>query len=531
MALPPPPPADQIELHFSVKDSGIGMTEAQCAGLFKSFAQADSSITRKFGGTGLGLSIAKSLVDLMGGTISAQSVLGVGSLFYFRVRLGKGMDSAGARAQRHALLSGKRILVVDDNREARQLLSALASSFGLQAQSVASGPQALQRLKQDQQHGHSPHFLLVDWKMPGMDGVELLAQIHQLQLSASPELLMVTAYRRDELLTELHQRRVHCAGVLDKPVSPSSLFNSLAAALRTGARAAATETTATETARFRQQLSGKRVLLVEDNELNQELAAELLRVVGLQVTVAGDGRQALQALAQDSDFAVVLMDCHMPVMDGYEASREIRRNPAWAELPIIALTADAMKGTKGKVLAAGMSDYLSKPLDVRLLYTVLLRWVGPPMVALDPAPAVGVPPSTVMVQPSPRLAASPELPGIDRVIALRVCSADHALLDKLLRMFYQRQANNFSARFASAQQDAQDPQAAHRCAHSLKGSARNIGAQALGGAAAALEQACTEAATPEQQALLCTAVQRELDIVLAGLAQQGYADPAPESPA
>ncbi|MFZ2736951.1 MAG: Hpt domain-containing protein, partial [Burkholderiaceae bacterium] len=204
-------------------------------------------------------------------------------------------------------------------------------------------------------------------------------------------------------------------------------------------------------------------------------------------------------------------------------------NPAWSQLPIVALTADAMKGTKEKVLQAGMNDYLSKPLDVGHLYATVLRWAGantaaPAMAATAPnmAPLVATP----TVPPKPGQA----LPGIDLAAALRVCNKDRQLLDKLLRMFCQNQAD-FGARFVLAQQDTSDPQAAQRCAHSLKGSAGNIGAKVLASAAAVLEQACREAAAPQQQALLCQALLRELDVVLSGLAQGGYAQPDPEATA
>ncbi len=415
---------EQIELQFSVKDSGIGMTEEQCANLFQSFSQADSSITRKFGGTGLGLSIAKSLVELMGGAISVQSNPGVGSEFRFNAWFGR----------------------------------------------LDSKPSA----------------------------------------------------QRDELLGEMRRTILNHTGVLIKPVNPSSLFN----ALTTGLLGRAV---ATETAQIHQQLTGQRVLLVEDNELNQELAAALLRQVGVLVTVAGDGRQALQALTDGPGFDAVLMDCHMPVMDGYQATLEIRRNPAWADLPIVALTADAMKGTKEQVLTAGMNDYLTKPLDVALLYATLSRWTGE---GKKPAPkkAASKPALKPGVSTAPGLESStPELPGIDTAAGLRVCAGNAALYQQLLQMFAQAQAD-FGARFADALRDA-DPQAAQRCAHSLKGSAGNIGAQVVAAAAAELEQACREGAEPEKRSLLCDSVLRALAVVQAGLAelaQQGQASDEPE---
>ena len=518
---------DHIKLEFSVKDSGIGITPEQCANLFRSFSQADSSITRKYGGTGLGLVIAKSLVELMDGHIRVESVPGEGTVFYFTARFGV------AKVQRPKLqarqLQNKRLLVVDDHADSRELLAQVAGGFGMQVDTAAGGEEALRMVMAAQVQQQPYDLLLTDWKMPGMDGVELLADLQRLQLPVGSALVMVSAYRREELLEALHQRQVACAELLSKPVKPSALFNALMAAQQPdgtaapkNARAVSAKATGAEAAAAINQLHlrGKRVLLVEDNDLNQELAAELLRQVGIVVDVAGDGQHALDALAQAAGpmvYDAILMDCHMPVMDGYQTSRVIRNTPAWADLPIIALTADAMKGTREKVLDAGMNDYLSKPLEVNKLYSTLARWIAAR--ALQAARTEGRQISAP--GDSTPAVAGWVLPGIDQLAGLRVCNGNEVLYTKLLKMFRQGQAD-FGSRFSAGMQDADRDagmKAALLHAHSLRGSAANLGAKSVAGAAAALEQACKENAPQAHLEALRDQVLLELAPLLAALQQ------------
>ena len=439
--------SQHTSLEFSVKDSGLGMSPEQCAALFQPFSQADATITRKYGGTGLGLSIAKSLVELMGGRIWAESTLG-------------------------------------------------QQCFDL---------------------------LLLDWKMPGMDGIELLQHIQQLKLSESPKIVMATGYRREELLEELRQSAVDCAVVLSKPVTPLTLFNALMRAVQTSGQANPGDGRVWGVARTphdqqdelvsQPELVGKRVLLVEDNDSNRELATELLRIAGVVVTVAVDGQRALETLARERAFDAVLMDCHMPVMDGYHATIEIRKNPSWAKLPIIGLTADAMKGTKEKVLAAGMNDYLTKPVEVAKLYGALSRW-------MPSEPESDAQPEEVENEWVPRrssIVLPAQLPGLDQAAGLRACAGLRDLYVELLSMFLQGQSD-FCERFDAARVAA-DPTAAHRCAHSLKGEAGNIGAKAVVAAAAELEGACSDQAPPDRLDELRDRVVAELKPVLAGLAK------------
>ncbi len=512
-------------LEFTVKDSGIGMTPEQCQQLFQPFTQVDSSITRKFGGTGLGLAIAKSLVELMNGKIWVESQPGVGSVFRFSARFG--VVQAPILDYQHIQLKDKHLLVVDDIAEAREVFATVATGFGMQVETAAGGEQALELLKNADQRQQAFDLLLTDWKMPGIDGVTLLLQLQQLKLKKVPPILMVTAYRREELLEKIKRSAIDCSQVLSKPVNPSALYNALLQAVQPDSHSTLEKTVGTQkAAAFNQRnLAGKRVLLVEDNDLNQELAAELLRQAALVVTVAGDGRQALAAMASEPAFDAVLMDCHMPVMDGYQATLELRKNPAWTALPVIALTADAMKGTNEKVLAAGMNDYLTKPLDVAKLYATLDHWI-----AASSAPASAQVPTETDIQinakpqqagETEQLGTLPELPaeraGLDQVAGLRICNGNRDLYTKLLTMFHQGQAD-FCQRFDAAKLDA-DPQAAQRCAHSLKGSAANIGAKAVAAIAAELEQACKVQASPTIIDALRDKVGAELKTVLSGLAQ------------
>jgi CheY-like chemotaxis protein len=370
---------DKVELHFQVKDTGIGMTPEQCAKLFQSFSQADASTTRKFGGTGLGLSIAKKLVELMSGRIWVESVAGQGSVFHFRAQFGLQQQPMARRMFRADELMGLRVLVVDDNATAREILSTMAKSFGLEVDVAWDGQQALDMITVAGRKSLPYDLALMDWKMPVMDGVECVRQLQDVPLFGSvPAVIMVTAYSRDEALAAAGQRGVQLKTVLTKPVSSSTLLEAVGLALGKGT---VTEVHAKEksntTAQLMQQIAGSRVLLVEDNEMNQELAMELLQNAGMEVVLAHNGQQALDILGSDTRFDAVLMDCQMPVMDGYTATRAIRRMPALADTPIIAMTANAMIGDKEKVMEAGMNDHIAKPLDVDHMFATLAEWITP----------------------------------------------------------------------------------------------------------------------------------------------------------
>jgi two-component system sensor histidine kinase/response regulator len=385
--------ADGVELHFWVHDTGIGMTPEQCAKMFQSFSQADASTTRKYGGTGLGLVISKNLVEMMQGRIWVDSVPGKGSTFHFHARFGVQANPLPRRMFHAEELLGVRVLVVDDNASAREILSTMARTFGLEVDVAQDGFDALRMVAAADKKVLPYDLVLMDWKMPVMDGVETVRQLRSEQLSRVPTVIMVTAFGREEVMSSATERGVPLQTVLTKPVTPSTLLEAIGEVLGKGLEITTRqEARADNYLEAMASLKGARVLLVEDNEMNQELAMELLANAGMTVVLANHGREALDILAQDSNFDGVLMDCQMPVMDGYTATREIRKNTLFKDLPIVAMTANAMAGDKEKVLEAGMSDHIAKPLNVGTMFATLAKWIRPagalpPLASVD-SPAV-----------------------------------------------------------------------------------------------------------------------------------------------
>ena len=366
---------EQVKLLFSVRDTGIGMSREQQVKLFQSFGQADSSTTRKFGGTGLGLAICKRLTELMGGEIWSESDEGVGSTFSFTLSFTKQQGEVTKRRELSNGIRGLRVLVVDDNESARQILSNMLMAMRFRVDVAESGEQALQQMEQiadDEPY----RLMLMDWKMPGMDGVATAKAIkNSVSLKNVPTVIMVTAYGREE--ARQSAKGVGIEQFLTKPVTPSTLFNSIMTALgrdeqyeRHRPDPASTEDSDIA------KLKGARILLVEDNEINLELAKELLSANGMIVEAARDGKEALEMLAKNT-FDGVLMDCQMPVMDGYEATKQIRQSARFKDLPILAMTANAMEGDKEKVIEIGMNDHIAKPIDIDEIFHIMAKWITP----------------------------------------------------------------------------------------------------------------------------------------------------------
>jgi len=500
---------EQAQLHFWVRDSGIGMSAEQCSRLFQPFSQADSSTTRKYGGTGLGLAISRHLVELMGGKIWLESEPGQGSTFHFEVSLGVQREVPLRRMVTAAELVGKRVLVVDDNASAREILSDMTRSFGVEVDVAHSGRAALDLLVEAEAKTLPYDLVLMDWRMPGMDGVATVRQMHAAKLAQTPSVIMVTAFGREEAREEAIRYGIQLPVVLTKPVTPSTLLEALGSVLGNRPQ---TDRRACErlgqSASAMASLRGARLLLVEDNELNRELACELLESAGIELRLAIHGEEALEQLARDDDFDGVLMDCQMPVMDGYTATRKIREQPRWANLPVIAMTADAMAGDRERALDCGMNDHISKPLNVEDMFATLAKWIHP-----GPgrgAPSVDVSPVTPLTAGLPA-----SLPGIDLNAGLRTCMGKVELYLRLLRKFHVSQ-QAFCAEFLDARGQG-DPSVTIRLAHTLRGTAGNIGAVGVANAASQLEQVCLSAGEEQDVADRLAEVERCLTPMLEGL--------------
>ncbi len=488
--------AERALLHFSVRDTGIGLTEAQISKLFQSFQQADNSTTRKYGGTGLGLSICKQLVSLMGGEVGVESTPGVGSCFWFTAWLKLDPTPARMLLPRHDLRQ-QRVLVVDDNQSALSVLAELLTAMTFIVTTSTSGAEALKLISQAEHNGQQFRLVLLDWQMPAMDGLQLAKAIGQLALANRPKLVMVTAFGREELLAQASSAGIET--VLLKPVNASMLFDTAMELLGAGETQAVVA--APVAAVDLQQLSryqGMAILLVEDNELNQQVGQELLQNAGFVVTVANDGAQAL-ALVQQQTFALVLMDMQMPVMDGVTATEKIRQLPQLQQLPIVAMTANAMAQDKARCLQAGMNDFISKPIEPEQLFLTMLRYLPAPATAVSATAAPGQPQPAALRLPAPLL---DQVQGLQWRSALQRLQHNEALYLSLLEK-YCRSPQPLWQQLSSALQ-AQQVADIERHAHSLKGVAATLGATALAAAAAVLEQqassaaaepgACTEAA-------------------------------------
>jgi signal transduction histidine kinase/DNA-binding response OmpR family regulator len=445
---------DAVTLRFSVRDTGIGIGEAQLATLFQPFAQVDASTTRQYGGTGLGLAICRQLVALMGGEIGAKSQLGRGSDFFFSARFGLAAQGGELPAPR-AEGTGLRVLVVDDSANSREIFQGLLAGLGHRATLVPSGEEALAELKRAQA-GREPYALmLLDWKMPGLDGFGVVHRMREdVALAPLPRIILVTAYGDEEL--PRRAAREGLDGCLGKPVSSSTLHDAIVDAFGVQAPVPA----AASLALAPPELAGRQVLLVEDNEFNQVVAVELLRdVAGMDVRVAPNGQAAVDAVRRSAP-ELVLMDVQMPVMDGIEATRAIRRDPSFAGMPIIAMTAHAMQRDRDNCLAAGMNDHVVKPFVPETLFAVIARWLPPRAAEAD---------------------------AISAELGLRNCLGRRELYDKILRRFFDSRAGDATA-LQKALSEGRSADAA-MIAHAVVSNAGTIGAAALSEAAKGLQLA------------------------------------------
>lgn len=469
---------DLIQLQFDVKDTGIGMTSEQRNKLFRSFSQADASTTRKYGGTGLGLTICQKLIKMMNGDIWVNSEQGVGSTFSFTVELQKQPDETPRYSPYISDIEGLRVLVVDDNRTAREIFSQMLTQFGFQVDQASTSDDAVAKLTEAQQN--APYELvLMDWKMPNKDGVETIKEIQSNKsIKDSPTIIMVTAYGREEASSAASGLNI--SGYLTKPVTPSNMLDVILMAMGKEVVSKLNEEKSDSRAEEAvNRLSGANVLLVEDNVMNQELASELLTLNNISVTIAENGQEALDMLRKDT-FDGVLMDCQMPVMDGYTAAREIRQVPEWKNLPILAITANAMAGDREKVLNSGMNDHIAKPISVKEMFITMAKWI-------KPSNPTYVTEKTFQVEPEINI---PQLPGVDIERGLATTQNNKALYLRLLHRFSESN-QSFSSEFNNAV-ERNDDETAIRLAHTLKSTAGNIGAMSVYELAKQLETALNQ---------------------------------------
>jgi two-component system sensor histidine kinase/response regulator len=487
-------------VRFTVKDTGIGMSGEELSRLFVAFSQADTSVTRKFGGTGLGLVISKNLVEMMGGQIEVESSSGQGSSFSFtaRFRLNERLDVSPPRMP--ANLSNLRVLVVDDNELSREVLLEQLAGFTVEATAVDSGRAALETLGLAAKN-EPFDLVLMDWQMPEMDGIETVRRMRSdLKLDRLPVTIMVTAFGREEVMNQTE--KVGINSLLIKPVCASLLFDTIMQNFDHETRAFSKDTTPVDVRAQLDHIRGARVLLVDDNPVNQQVAAELLNEAGLVPDFAANGQEAVAAVLS-TEYDLVFMDIQMPVMGGYEATAMIRGNDRYAELPIIAMTAHAMIGVREECLAAGMNDYLSKPVDPARINGLLARWIKPgdrPIPEGDPGTGAGESKGNL-----------PEtLEGFDLAEGLELLNNNRDLYRSLIIDFATRdipKARQLPQLLREGQRDE-----ARKRMHSLKGVAGNLSATDVYRLASELEELLAGPASTAEAPLIA-ALERACDVI------------------
>jgi signal transduction histidine kinase/DNA-binding response OmpR family regulator/HPt (histidine-containing phosphotransfer) domain-containing protein len=466
---------DRIVLQFSIKDTGIGLSKEQMAKLFKSFSQADNSTTRKFGGTGLGLSISKRLVELMGGEIWVESELEKGSAFFFTATFGISKTEEPKTIAPVMDLRDLKVLVVDDNETSRHILQETLESFACDVTIAASGPDGIAELEKET--NEKPYDLvLMDWQMPEMDGIKASKLIKaDNQLSKIPTIIMVTAYGREEISKEAQNAELD--GFLIKPVTPSILFDTIMAYFGKETSKKIEHNLKQDNEMQLLAIRGAKVLLVEDNIINQEIANEILQKAGLIVTIANNGKEAVKKV-KESEYDLVLMDLQMPEMNGFEATKIIKSDPEFKSLPVLAMTANVMKHDIEECMDAGMDGHIAKPIDIKYLFEMLEKWIEP----REDIICIPIP-----VNSSKEIAdvEIPNFPEINVQKSLEMIGGDKRLYRKLLFQFHDLCLSSMQEIETALEQN--DLQTIGRVMHTLKGASGSIGATNLASAAGKIE--------------------------------------------
>ncbi len=477
---------DKMELEFAVRDTGLGMTEAQIDHIFEAFTQADTSTTRRFGGTGLGLAISRKLVGLMGGQMTVESAVNKGSIFKFNTFLSVPKKDLMIKNTSLANLPLQlKVLVVDDNATAREVVSSVASSFGWTIDCAASGRQAIKMLEQAIIQGNQYELIISDWKMLDINGIEVIEAAKKLDQSGKPPLGILLTSHAQDAIGKAEEMEDILDGFLTKPLTASDLLNAVVNAYHKTPIIASRASDQ----KLAGQLQGARLLLVEDNLVNQEVGIEILTAAGAEVEIANNGQEALDKLQNDgTKYDAVLMDLQMPVMDGYQATQKIRLLEKWKMIPVIAMTADVLPADRERALAAGMNDFIGKPFSLSDLFNTLRKWLPSINANLkNTTVAIADKTEVVTADKTDIEARLPEVlgelcvkesiarfndPQIYLTIAQRVIETEGQTAQRIEQAF-----------------DARDYQEATRLAHSLKGIASYIGASNLTREAGQLEDA------------------------------------------